>query len=49
MLSLLRTDPLLKPVCSRWRETGGDLDSQPTSSRLENAAISSPVTKWLPL
>jgi hypothetical protein len=33
----LRTDPLLKAVCGRLPETGGDLASQPTMSRLENA------------
>jgi hypothetical protein len=35
--SLLRTDPLLKLVCGRLPETGADLASQPTLSRLENA------------
>lgn len=33
----LRTDPLLKLVCGRLPETGTDLASQPTFSRLENA------------
>lgn len=33
----LRTDPLLKLVCGRLPETGVDLASQPTFSRLENA------------
>jgi hypothetical protein len=33
----LRTDPLLKHVCGRLPETGTDLASQPTFSRLENA------------
>ena len=33
----LRADPLLKLVCGRWPETGPDLASQPTLSRLENA------------
>ena len=33
----LRTDPLLKQVCGRLPETGPDLASQPTLSRLENA------------
>lgn len=33
----LRADPLLKLVCGRAPETGGDLASQPTMSRLENA------------
>jgi Transposase DDE domain group 1 len=33
----LRTDPLLKHVCGRLPETGSDLASQPTFSRLENA------------
>jgi hypothetical protein len=33
----LRTDPLLKVVCERLPETGEDLASQPTMSRLENA------------
>jgi hypothetical protein len=34
---LLRSDPLLKLACGRLPETGGDLASQPTLSRLENA------------
>jgi hypothetical protein len=33
----LRIDPLLKQVCGRLPETGTDLASQPTFSRLENA------------
>jgi hypothetical protein len=33
----LRSDPLLKLVCGRLPETGPDLASQPTLSRLENA------------
>lgn len=33
----LRTDPLLKHVCGRLPETGANLASQPTLSRLENA------------
>ena len=33
----LRRDPLLKLVCGRLPETGHDLASQPTLSRLENA------------
>ncbi len=33
----LRTDPLLKLVCGRLPESGADLASQPTMSRLENA------------
>jgi hypothetical protein len=33
----LRTDPLLKLVCGQLPETGRDLASQPTFSRLENA------------
>ncbi len=33
----LRTDPLFKLVCGRLPETGDDLASQPTISRLENA------------
>src|SRR5215216_7661455 len=33
----LRTDPLLKLVCGQLPETGPDLASQPTFSRLENA------------
>src|SRR5215212_9003108 len=33
----LRCDPLLKLVCGRLPETGGNLASQPTFSRLENA------------
>lgn len=34
----LRADPLLKLVCGRLPETGVDLASQPTMSRLENAS-----------
>jgi hypothetical protein len=33
----LRSDPLLKLTCGRLPETDGDLASQPTISRLENA------------
>ena len=33
----LRSDPLLKYVCGRLPESGGDLASQPSLSRLENA------------
>ena len=33
----LRADPLLKAVCGRLPESGADLASQPTLSRLENA------------
>jgi hypothetical protein len=33
----LRSDPLFKVVCGRLPETGDDLASQPTISRLENA------------
>ncbi len=33
----LRTDPLLKHVCGRLPQSGADLASQPTFSRLENA------------
>lgn len=33
----LRTDPLLKLVCGRLPESGADLASQPTFSRLDNA------------
>jgi hypothetical protein len=33
----LRHDPLLKWVCGRRPESGADLASQPTRSRLENA------------
>jgi hypothetical protein len=33
----LRSDPLFKLACGRPPETGGDLASQPTLSRLENA------------
>ena len=33
----LRRDPLLKWVCGRRPESGADLASQPTLSRLENA------------
>ena len=35
--STLRSDPLLKLVCGRRPESGADLASQPTLSRLENA------------
>src|SRR6185437_14084138 len=35
--STLRTDPLLKLVCGRRPESGADLASQPTFSRLDNA------------
>jgi hypothetical protein len=34
----LREDPLLKMVCGSLPESGGDLASQPTISRMENAA-----------
>ena len=34
----LRSDPLLKLVCGRRPESGAELASQPTLSRLENAA-----------
>ena len=34
----LRSDPLLKLVCGRLPDSGRDLASQPTLSRLENAA-----------
>src|SRR5579859_2157127 len=33
----LRSDPLLKAVCGRLPDSGADLASQPTLSRLENA------------
>jgi hypothetical protein len=33
----LRTDPLLKLACGRFPQSGADLASQPTLSRLENA------------
>ncbi len=36
--NLLREDPLLKLVCGSLPETGANLASQPTISRLENAA-----------
>ena len=35
--STLRSDPLLKLVCGRRPDSGADLASQPTLSRLENA------------
>ena len=35
--STLRSDPLLKLVCGRLPDSGTDLASQPTFSRLENA------------
>jgi hypothetical protein len=34
----LRGDPLLKLLCDSMPENGGDLASQPTFSRMENAA-----------
>jgi len=34
---ILRSDPLLKLVCGRMPDSGADLASQPTLSRLENA------------
>jgi len=37
----LREDPLLKAVCGSLPESGGDLASQPTICRLENAATDS--------
>ncbi len=37
----LRTDPLLKLVCGRLPESGEDLASQPTISRMENAVSAS--------
>ncbi len=36
-LDVLRFDPAFKLACGRLAETGGDLMSQPTLSRLENA------------
>ena len=36
-LDFLRTDPAFKLACGRLPETGGDLCSQPTVSRWENA------------
>ena len=36
-LDALRTDPAFKLACGRLPDTGGDLCSQPTLSRLENA------------
>ena len=36
-LDFLRTDPAFKLACGRLSETGGDLCSQPTLSRMENA------------
>src|SRR5215210_1502007 len=36
--NFLREDPLLKVVCGSLPESGADLASQPTLSRLENAA-----------
>ena len=37
VLDFLRTDPAFKLACGRPPETGGDLCSQPTLSRMENA------------
>jgi len=34
---VLRSDPALKPACGRLPDSGRDLCSQPTLSRLENA------------
>lgn len=36
-LDFLRTDPAFKLACGRLPDTGSDLRSQPTPSRLENA------------
>ena len=36
-IAVLRFDPAFKLVCGRLAETGDDLMSQPTLSRLENA------------
>ena len=36
-LDLLRSDPAFKLACGRLPDTGRDLCSQPTLSRLENA------------
>src|SRR5271170_6042558 len=36
-LDFLRTDPAFKLACGRLPETSGDLCSQPTLSRMENA------------
>ena len=41
-LDALRFDPAFKLACGRLSETGDDLMSQPTLSRLENA----PCTSW---
>jgi hypothetical protein len=46
----LRRDPLLKTVCDRLPESGPDLASQPTLSRLENAVTSRDLyrlSRWL--
>ncbi len=37
-IDALRADPVLKIACGRSPETGADLMSQPTLSRLENLA-----------
>ena len=36
-LDFLRTDPAFKLACGKLPDTGSDLCSQPTLSRLENA------------
>ena len=41
----LREDPLLKMVCGSSPESGPNLASQPTFSRLENAATLAAVTE----
>ena len=38
-LDFLRTDPAFKLACGRLPESGGDLCSQPTLSRMENAPL----------
>ena len=42
----LRSDPLLKLVCGRLPESGTDLASQPTLSRLENRVDRPPCRAW---
>src|SRR5438477_527438 len=43
----LRTDPLLKLACGRLPESGADLSSQPTLSRLETAVDRRATTRGL--
>ena len=46
-LSHLRSDPAFKYACDRLPDTGGDLCSQPTMSRLENLPTASGIRALL--